>query len=384
MSESFSVANVRAVLADRIVDDATVVVEEGIISAIDSGRSATTPVAHDGAGAFLLPGLIDTHSDGVEREIWPRPAAPFPIDFALRVFEGRLHAAGVTTVFHGVGFQEKPSYQRTIAQAVELCEEIGKRRATADVPCDHRVLHRLEAREDHGWEECFAQLPDQFDREPLPLLSFEDHSPGQGQFRDLEKFKRSGGFGGVTGPELDRLVASYVAESEARTGLRDVHIGDITRLAGDGRVRLLAHDLEDADQVAEAAGWGASVAEFPLTEDAATEARRRGLSVVLGAPNVLRGGSHSGNIAAEELVAKGLCTSLASDYQPATLLAAAFGLAGRGTCSLSSAVALVTSGAAAVAGLDDRGSLRVGARADLALVTLDGAWPRVRHVWRAR
>jgi alpha-D-ribose 1-methylphosphonate 5-triphosphate diphosphatase len=381
--DSFSITNVRAVLADRLLDDATVVVEEGLIAGVADGRTAATPVSYDGSGAFLLPGVIDTHSDGVEREIWPRPAAPFPVDFALRVFEGRLQAAGVTTVFHGVGFQEKQSYQRTVAQAVELCEEVGKRRATAEVPCDHRILYRLEAREEHGWEECFAQLPDQFEGEPLPLVSFEDHSPGQGQFRDLEKLKRAGGFGGATGEELDRLVDSAVAESAARSGLRDTHIGDVSRLAGDGRVRLLAHDLEDAEQVAAAADWGAAVAEFPLTGDAAAEARRRELPVVLGAPNVLRGGSHSGNVSAEELIATGLCTSLASDYQPATLLAAVFALAERGSCSLPDAVALVTGGAATVAGLQDRGSLRVGARADLALVALDGAWPTVRHVWRA-
>jgi alpha-D-ribose 1-methylphosphonate 5-triphosphate diphosphatase len=381
MSEQFSITNVRAVLADRILEDATVVVEDGRIAAVTDGRVGQPGERTTGCGAFLLPGLVDTHSDGVEREIWPRPAAPFPVDFALRVFEGRLQAAGVTTVFHGVGFQAK-SYQRSIAQAVELCAAIAERRSAGDVPCDHRILHRLEAREEHGWDECIARLPQPSDVEPLPLLSFEDHSPGQGQYRDLEKFKRSGDFGGATGEQLDELVAEYVADAERRSGLRDGHIDTVRALATDGRVRLLAHDLEDAEEVVAAAGWGAAVAEFPLTEGAAAEATRRGMPVVLGAPNVMRGGSHSGNASAEELIGKGLCTGLASDYQPATMLAAAFGLADRGTCSFPAAVALVTSGPAAVAGLDDRGAIEVGLRADLALVDADGAWPRVRRVWR--
>ena len=288
-------------------------------------------------------------------------------------------------MFHGVGFQEKPSYHRTIAQAVELCEEIGKRRAIADVPCRPPDAPSPGGpRRTAVGRSASPNFPISSTGEPLPLLSFEDHSPGQGQFRDLEKFKRS--VASAAPPVRSSIAWSLRTSLNRRLGAACATPTSATspRLAGDGRVRLLAHDLEDAGQVAEAAGWGAAVAEFPLTADAAAEARNREMPVVLGAPNVLRRGSHSGNVSAEQLIAQGLCTSLASDYQPATLLAAAFGLAGRGTCSLPSAVALVTSGAATVAGLHDRGSLRVGARADLALVALDGAWPRVRQVWRAR
>ena len=206
--EEFSITDVRAVLADRIVDDATVVVEDGVISAVGSGSPATTRTVHDGAGAFLLPGLSTRTATASSERSGRDRRRRSPSTSPSGSFEGRLRAAGVTTVFHGVGFHEKPSYHRTIDQAVELCEEIGKRRASADVPCDHRVLHRLEAREDRGWEELLRPTSRSVRwAQPLPLLSFEDHSPGQGQFRDLEKFKRSGGFDGATGAELDRLVA---------------------------------------------------------------------------------------------------------------------------------------------------------------------------------
>lgn len=382
-SLSFAITGVRAVLADRILDDATVVVEDGRIIDIDSGGPAP-PGAIDGHGAYLIAGVVCTHSDGVEREIWPRPNTRFPIDFALRSFEGRLVAAGVTTVFHGVGFADQRGYDRTIAQALELCDVIGDRRSSGTAPAAHLVLHRMEARADQGRAEMASRLAESEGFGHRPLVSFEDHSPGQGQFRDVAKFRASIDRAKL-GPDetVDDVVERRLAEAEAAAGLRAANLTAISALTATGRIRLLAHDLEDAGQVADAAGWGATVAEFPLSRDAAEEARRQGMPVVMGAPNVLRGGSHSGNVAAAELVAAGLCTSLASDYQPSTMLAAAFRVAAERLCPLPAAIGLVTSGPAAVAGLDDRGRLEVGLRGDVALVELDGAWPRVRATWRA-
>lgn len=261
---------------------------------------------------------------------------------------------------------------------------ICTRRRDGDAPVAHLVLHRMEARSDRGWAELGAALPASEGLGHLPLLSFEDHSPGQGQFRDVAQYKAA--FNESTLPEgrtVDEVVAERLAEAEARAGLRQQNLLAVKALAQQGRVRLLAHDLEDGEQVRGAATWGTSVAEFPLSRDAAEEARRCGLQVAMGAPNVLRGGSHSGNVSAAELVGADLCDALASDYQPSTMLAAAFGLAADGICSFPRAIALVTSGPAAAAGLDDRGRLAPGLRADLALVTLDGAWPRVHHTWRA-
>ena len=382
-SGTHAIAHVRAVLPDRVLDDATVVVDHGRIAEISSSGAAPAD-ALDGRGAFLIPGVVCTHSDGVEREIWPRPNTRFPIDFALRSFEGRLRTAGVTTVFHGIGFDHKPSYDRTIEQAIELGQVIRDRRHGGGAPAAHLVLHRMEARSDRGWAELREALPDSEGLGHLPLLSFEDHSPGQGQYRDVEKYKRAFDTSKLPeGETVESLVAAKLAEAEAKAGLRELNLTAVKALALDGRVRLLAHDLEDAEQVREATTWGAAVAEFPLTREAAAEALALGLAVVMGAPNVLRGGSHSGNVAAAELVAAGLCTSLASDYQPSTMLAAAFKLAAEGVCSLPAAIALITSGPAIVAGLDDRGRLEPGLRADLALVTVDGAWPRVHSTWRA-
>jgi alpha-D-ribose 1-methylphosphonate 5-triphosphate diphosphatase len=381
------ITNVRAVLENRILDDATVVVRGGLIVDVRQGGPAPTVAPHpvvDGRGAFLLPGLICTHSDGVEREIWPRPNTRFPVDFALRSFEGRLRAAGVTTVFHGVGFDDKPSYDRTVEQALELCAAIGERRTSGHAPAHHLILHRVEARSEHGFDEMCDALAASDDLDHLPLVSFEDHSPGQGQYRDIERFKLAIDPDRVPeGQTIDDLVTERLAEAEALAGRRDQRIATVRTLAADGRIRLLAHDLEDAREVAAAHDWGAEVAEFPLTVSAAEEARSRDMTVVMGAPNVLRGGSHSGNVAAADLVERGLCTALASDYQPSTMLAAVLRLADDGACTLPRSVALVTSGPARVAGLTDRGRIEPGLRADLTLVSVDGPWPRVRATFRA-
>lgn len=374
--------DVRAVTPYGLVDGAVVVSEAGRI--VEVGRGPAPAGALDGRGLLCLPGLVDAHTDGLEKEVAPRPTARFPEDFALLSFEGRVRAAGITTVFHGVSFEERSEYNRSIALANRLCDVIHERgRAGTEVGVDHRILHRLEARSPVGLDALLDRVDESRAASPAPVVSFEDHSPGQGQFRDLDKFRAAIDTAKLpAGMSADEFVDRQFAAAESRLVYRErsrVRLGELARA---GEIRLLAHDLEDAAQVAESHGWGASVVEFPLTRDAAEEARRRELPVVLGAPNALRGGSHSGNVAARELVAAGLCTALASDYLPATMLAAAFRLAD-GACDLPAAVRLVTAGPARAIGLADRGRLEPGSRADIVLVDDRGSWPEVRGVWRA-
>lgn len=372
-----AVTNVRAIAGGRIVEGATVVWDDGLIVSVDSGGSAPRG-AIDGRGSFCIPGLVDTHSDALEKEVNPRPATQFPLPFALRSFEGRCLAAGITTVFHGVRFQDNDAREASLDMAVRLCELLDDRRRSAEQPIDHRVLYRLDARSPEGLgvlESCLSTSR-------AGLVSIEDHTPGQGQFRDLSKLNR---FYRADGPARTDDQARTIIEERiaARDGLLD-HVGPnrarLAELARSGRIRLLAHDLVDDNEVTDAAALDASVAEFPVSEGAARAARAAGLLIVMGAPNVVRGGSHSGNAGAADLVGAGLCDGLASDYQPAAMLAAAFRLAIADVVSLPDAVALVTSGPARVGELSDRGRLETGLRADLALVTLDGGWPTVRHV----
>jgi alpha-D-ribose 1-methylphosphonate 5-triphosphate diphosphatase len=379
----FAVRNVRAVLPDRVVEDATVVAENGVVVSV-AERGPAPPHAVDGRGAFCVPGLVDTHSDGLEKEVQPRPGVPFPYDFALGSFEGRVRAAGVTTVFHGVAFEENQRETRTVELARTACRAIEDR-STQDPLIDHRILHRLDARDPAGLAALRQRLAGRpTGSRPPPLVSFEDHTPGQGQYADPSVFRAHiEHTRGLGREEADEAVAQLTDERNRRLDQRDQAIAWLADQAGQGRVRLLAHDPASPAEIEDARRWGAAVAEFPTTVAAATAARESGLATVLGAPNVLRGGSHSGNVGAEELVDKRLCTALASDYMPSTLLAAAFLLARRDTTPLPAAIGLVTSGPATVAGLEDRGRLVPGGRADVVLVTVDGHWPTVRAVLQA-
>ncbi|MEV0612940.1 alpha-D-ribose 1-methylphosphonate 5-triphosphate diphosphatase [Nonomuraea sp. NPDC050404] len=371
-------AHARAVLPDRVIDDALVVTEHGLITHVGPVRPGAVPAeAVDVRGALLLPGIVDTHSDGLETELRPRPGAEFEVAFGVSSFEGRVRAAGITTVFHGVAFESHNRKGRTVDRARRLDAALRDRAASGHALVDHRLLYRLDARDAEGLaalESCLAGTP-----EPPPLVSFEDHTPGQGQYRDSAVYRRwLEGTEGISAEEAQRRVETLVAERDTRIGHREIALGRLATFAAEGRARLLAHDPVTADEVDVAVANGVAVAEFPTTPEAAKAARERGLKVVAGAPNILRGGSHSGNVSAAELVAADLVDGLSSDYLPSAPLASALLLAERGVVPLPRAVALVTSGPASVAGLTDRGGLVEGQRGDLAVVTMDRGWPTVR------
>lgn len=383
----YVLGHVRAVLPDRIVDDARVVVRDGLIESVGP-HPAGSAADVDGAGLLCVPGLIDTHSDALEKERVPRPGAELPLDFALLSLEGKLRAAGITTAFHGAGFQHKTSHglQRTIATAAAVCAAVAERAAVSAAPVDHRLLYRLDARSADG----AAALADQLERlgqtpgAVPPLVSHEDHTPGQGQYVDrryMERYLR--GAAGMSADAAEKHVDELIAERETQLPVLAANYEWLGGLAKEGRIRLVGHDPDSPEAVAALAARGGSVAEFPTTIAAARAARDLGFPVVMGAPNVLRGASHSGNVSAGELVAEGLVTGLASDYLPSGLLAAAFTLTRSGALPLPEAVGLVTSGPAEVAGLTDRGRLASGYRADLALVDDTAAWPVTAATLRA-
>jgi alpha-D-ribose 1-methylphosphonate 5-triphosphate diphosphatase len=370
-----AVRHARAVLPDRILEDATLVSEGGVI--VELGESMPAPEdAIDARQAYLLPGLIDTHSDALEREINPRPGSHFPPEFALRSLEGRLKAAGTFTAFTGIGFQENSNYGRSIELARSLCSLLQDRRASGSAGVEHHILYRLDARTPTGLDAMLDCLGDT----SRALVSIEDHTPGQGQFRNLDalRVQYRGSGRGASDEEVDAIIQQRIQERDQLLPHVERNREVLSAMALQGRITLLAHDLEDAAQTYEAAEIGSCVSEFPLSLEAARAAHERDMLVVMGAPNVVRGGSLAGNISAAKLVSQGLCDALASDYQPATLLAAAFRLATEGIVSLPDAVGLITRGPAEVGRLDDRGELALGKRADLLLVDMDNGWPVVR------
>ncbi|WP_375002106.1 alpha-D-ribose 1-methylphosphonate 5-triphosphate diphosphatase [Aeromicrobium sp. CTD01-1L150] len=383
VTDDYAIRGVRAVLPDRIVESATVVVRSGRIDGV-STAGADTSADLDGANLMLVPGFIDVHSDALESERMPRPGAEVPVEFALASFEGRIAGAGTTTMFHGAGFQHKTyrGIERDPSRAAALCRAID---ATASYRVDHRVLHRLDVLSAPG----AGHLRERLDALPAQtsglLVSHEDHTPGQGQYADPSFMHRHLVDGdGLSPQEADTHIQRLVREREEKMPVREANLDWLAELAGRGRIRLMGHDPDTPDEIGALRARGGQVAEFPTTLAAARAARDTGLTTVAGAPNVLRGGSHSGNVSARELVAAGLVDALASDYLPTALLAAVTLLAREDDVSLPEAVSLITAGPAQVAGLDDRGAIAPGLRADFALVDdRIGPWPRVVTTLRA-
>jgi alpha-D-ribose 1-methylphosphonate 5-triphosphate diphosphatase len=382
----YVLGGVRAVLPDAIIDNARVVVRDGLIAEVGPGPAGSSADL-DGRGLLCVPGLIDVHSDALERERAPRPGVLLPWDFAVTSLEGKLSAAGITTAFHGAGFQDKMSgaVTRSAAAALEVCAAVTARAADPAPLVRHRILYRLDARSPEGAEALAAALDGHpATAESLPLVSHEDHTPGQGQYADRRYMERYlAGADGLSAEEAARRVDELIAERDAHLPALERNMAWLGSLALAGRIRLVGHDLDAPAAVEALRARGGSVAEFPTTAGAARAAREVGLPVVMGAPNVMRGESHSGNVSAAALAELGLVDALASDYLPSGLLAGAFTLASSGLAALPAAIGLVTYGAAAAAGLPDRGRLAPGLRADLALVDDAGPWPVVRATFRA-
>lgn len=368
-------ANARLVLAVETLTG-SVLVRDGRIVSIDAGRIVPRG-AIDCEGDLLAPGLIELHTDNLEQHLEPRPGVAWPHTAAIMAHDAELAGCGITTVFDALrvgssvsGRGGRSPYARALAT-----ELAGLRSAGA-----LRLSHRLHLRA----ETCSETLVEELDAfgpaDEVGILSLMDHTPGQRQFRDLEKLRTyTMGHRTITDGEFDALVAERL-EISAR--FRAAHEAAAVAAARRLGATLASHDDTTAEQVAISAGHGSRIAEFPTTPEAALACRAAGIAVMMGAPNVLRGGSHSGNAAAMALAEAGLLDILSSDYAPASLLLAAVRL-GEAAGDMAAGFATVTATPAAAAGLADRGRLATGLRADLVRVRMAGGLPSPRGVWVA-
>ena len=343
--------------------------------ALAEGRIApAAPMAarrFDATGLLVLPGLVDIHGDAHERALEPRPGVGFPPAIALKDSIAQLLCSGITTAFLGITLSWEPGL-RSLAMWRQLMLALDAVRDTA--PLDLRVHLRFEADNLDALEDALADIA----AGRVHLLGFNDHTPSI--LSKLEKPKELAKYAGRSGlsSEAFAALARRIGAGRAevpRTRAR------IAAAAQKQRIPILSHDdAEIADRV-HFRGLGASICEFPMQEAVAGEARAHGEHVVMGAPNVVRGGSHLGWASAAALAERGLVSVLASDYHWPALLAAPFVMAQRGVLDLPQAWDLVSRNPALAAGLTDRGSLAPGARADV--VAVDPAGPEVVAVWTA-
>lgn len=375
----YTLDGVDAVLPGRVVEDARVVVHGGQVVEVGPAPRGSRADLH-GGGALCLPGLVDVHTDVLGHEAGPRPGARLPLDLATRAATDRLVAAGVLTAYHGVAYGDRTPVG--LPPAGPGAEALLTALAGDEVREDGaRVLHRVDIRCPSAVESLRGVLESAEARDlraagggPV-LVSHEDHTPGIGQYARLGTMERwLVERAGMSSAGALEHVARWRADREERAEVAAVTLAYLGDLARSGRVRLAGHDPETVEDVDALVARGGAVAEFPTTVAAARAARSAGLSVVMGAPNVVRGASHTGNVSARELVEEGVVDALASDYVPASMLAAVDVLVREGLATLPRAVELVTSGPARAAGLVDRGALVPGTRADLVLARRRGAW----------
>ncbi|MFW0773078.1 alpha-D-ribose 1-methylphosphonate 5-triphosphate diphosphatase [Paenarthrobacter nitroguajacolicus] len=379
MLNSYTLGHVRAVTPAGILEDQLISVSGGVIEDIRPHRNGTHADV-DGRGQLGLPGLVDVHSDALAREYRPRPGAVVPVALALHAAESNLLAAGVTTAFHAISFQLKSAVGIPIKspRAPEIHVAL---QAHPEPRIDHRVLHRLDVRCPGGLEFFREQLAG---HTVTPLVSYEDHTPGQGQYKDrsvMERWLQEAQQ--MTPAGARHHVDQLVAERDGQLHLREQTLAWLSSLAANRSITLMGHDPTSPEEIDDLIARHASIAEFPTTLQAARHAAGRGLANVAGAPNILLGGSHSGNVSAAELAQHGVLHVLASDYLPSSLLPAAFELARLGHATLPATIAMITAAPAAAAGLVDRGQLAPGLRADLLLCSDSSEYPRVTRTFTA-
>lgn len=363
--------NGRLVLAEQVIEGGLSVVD-GVIASVDSGTGGT---GEDLGGDFLIPGLVELHTDHLENHYRPRPGVFWNPVAALHAHDTQIAGSGITTVFDAVRIGSDTDMPGMGEHVGHLTGAIAQGRQDGWLRAEHFIHLRCELPSHDVIEqfEAYAVHPQ------TRLASIMDHTPGQRQFTSLDAYKRFYQKA-QSDAEMDRFIAARLAEQRRYSAPHRAHIVASARALG---LALASHDDATLAHVEEAIADGVAVAEFPTTLEAAAAAHDGGLSILMGAPNVVRGKSHSGNISATDLVRAGLLDVLSSDYVPFALIQAAFLLPQRVEgLSLSQSLALVTRNPAKAAGLDDRGEIAVGKRADLVRVSLVGGMPVVRSVWR--
>ncbi|TQS42073.1 alpha-D-ribose 1-methylphosphonate 5-triphosphate diphosphatase [Cryptosporangium phraense] len=384
--------NATLVLPDSVLTG-SVVVRDGVIVDLDTGGTTGSAgsAGEDLDGDYLLPGLVEVHTDHLEYHVKPRPGTEWDAVPAVLAHDAQLTSSGVTTVLDALRVGSDPRHYDTAALQ-DAAPALAPRMAAAIAhSADAGILradHYLHLRCEVPAPDC-VDVFDTFAGDPRVLLvSLMDHTPGARQFASLDAFRRyTVGKGRVSDAEFDeyvRFLQSVGAE------YADKHRAAIAERVRERGLRLATHDDATVEHVAESVAIGGTIAEFPTTVAAARAAVESGQQTVMGAPNLVLGGSQSGNVSAAEILAEGLLDILSSDYVPSSPLQAVFHLHSAGTLPIEAGARLVSTNPARAVGLDDRGEIAIGQRADLVRVhahdSANGprsSFPVVRGVWRA-
>jgi len=377
MSETI-LTNAKLVLDDRVAQGTLVFGRDGIV-AVDEGRSSLQS-AIDVGGDYLAPGLIEMHTDNAEKHFEPRPGVIWPDALAAMLsHDAQIVAAGVTTVYDSICAGYDTGRRRDIFSRSLSAISEG---VSAGV---FRIEHRIHIRCELTGESLIEEIEPFADNSLVQLISLMDHTPGQRQWRDLEAMRRYHlGTGRMTADEHERIIRERMMEGPINKA-RSLPV--VLEMFRPRDIPIASHDDTTPEDVADALEIGALISEFPTTMEAARAAKAAGLTTVAGAPNVVRGGSHSGGVSVAALAEEGLLDGLSSDYVPASLLQAVVRLADGDDARLPVPMAMTSANVADALGLSDRGRLKSGLRADIVRFKMAGKTPVVREVysggWRA-
>lgn len=364
------------VLADDVMFG-TVVIREGRIAEMDRGVSHSTS-ALDLDGGLLIPGLVELHTDNLERHVVPRPQTYWPADAGVIAHDREIIGVGITTVFNAICVGEVHAKSMRVELLGQMADAVERQRAAGVLLADHFLHWRCEL----SYSNTLNMLEPLAGHPRVRLMSLMDHTPGQRQFADAKLYADYyQGLFNFTDEEIAQFMEQRRNDQRTYSGANRRGIVQMARAHGHC---LASHDDATLEHIAEAVDDGVAIAEFPTTLDAARAAHENGIQVLMGGPNIVRGKSHYGNVSAMELAGDSLLDIISSDYVPSSLLHGALALAGSDAgVSLPRAIAMATRNPARAVRLDDRGEIALGLRADLVWFHDRGGLPDIRSVWRA-
>ncbi|GAB3779310.1 alpha-D-ribose 1-methylphosphonate 5-triphosphate diphosphatase [Dyella agri] len=372
--KDLALTNARIVTDDGVVHG-TLIARNGVIRLVDEG-STQAPNAIDCDGDYVIPGLIELHTDNLEKHLMPRAGVLWPSIPAVLTHDAQVVAAGITTVFDALSVGDVEEESVRIDTLRSTYDAILEGQASGALRADHWIHLRCEL----AYPRLIETLEPLMDHGSVRLVSLMDHTPGQRQYRDIEQYRKYYSKNRMTWTE-DEFAEVVKRRTEQQAIYSARHESAVLAMVQGRHTVLASHDDTDAQQVDHARRIGVTISEFPTTQEAADAAHAHGLTTVMGAPNVVRGGSHSGNVAALELARTDRLDMLSSDYVPASLLHGAFILHTQAGWSMPKAMATVSRNPAKALGFGDRGSLKAGMRADVVRMRDVDGLPIVRNVW---
>ena len=354
----------------------TIAVKDGIIVDIQPGIISQ---GQDGAGNYLLPGLIELHTDNLEKCISPRPGVRWNLDAAAVNHDRDLISSGITTVCDAIAIGDVTPKQDLLRlhHYAPIIDTVSEGQTAGRFNANHLLHLRCEL----GYEHLYKTIEPLANHPLLALISLMDHTPGQRQFVNVDKYKQY--YVGKHGVPIEKMEDFVSMRLENQRQYAKENRQALVTLTQAKKISLASHDDATLEHVRQAIAEGVVLAEFPTTIDAAKEAHSNGLQVLMGAPNIVLGGSHSGNVSAMELVELDIVDIISSDYVPRSLLQSIFIICQQTNKPLYEAIALVTLNAAKAINLDNEiGSLEVGKKADFITVHDDGIVPRILEVYK--